>query len=102
MAFSLSFSERFYITEDCDSFETKDFQGDSARLPTTVYQAILAMEEEEYQDMCKEVFGRRDVDTDDIMTKIRETDTCTNLSPPDEVWIDEEGWHTVKVYDEEQ
>ena len=35
-----------------------------------------------------------------VMSKILETDTVGNLTPPVNVWIDEEGYFTVNVYDE--
>ena len=101
MSFALSFSERFYITEDCDSLTPEDFK-DNKRLPTTVYQAILAMKETVYVEMCLEVFGCVDVDCDVIMDKIRETDTCSDLSSPVCVWIDEEGYFTIDVYDQNE
>jgi hypothetical protein len=34
-----------------------------------------------------------------VMDKIRETNTCGSLSSPVDVWIDEEGYFTVDVYD---
>jgi hypothetical protein len=34
------------------------------------------------------------------MNKIKETDTVGTLTPPVDVWIDEQGYYTVDVYDE--
>ena len=34
-----------------------------------------------------------------LLDSIRETDTCTDLSPPVEVWIDRQGFFTLLVYD---
>lgn len=34
-----------------------------------------------------------------ILQRVLETDTCTDLTPPVEVWIDEKGFHAVLVHD---
>lgn len=95
MAFSLSFADDFYVPEDLDSVEP-------TQQPTSVYEAILGIREEQWKEMCRELFKcePENVDADMVMSKIRETNTCTDLTPPVEVWIDEERWYTVDVYDE--
>jgi len=65
MTYSHSFSSDFYIKEGDDELELADFI--HGREPVTVYQAILAMDEDSYQEMCREVFGRESVDIDEIM-----------------------------------
>lgn len=97
MAFGLSFSEEFYVQEG-------DFElgPDESLEPTSVYRALLAMTEDEWKEMCREVFPRVDIDIIDcsmVLDKIRETDTCSDLSSPVTVWIDEEGFYTIDVYD---
>ena len=59
------------------------------------------MNDRDWDEMAKEVFGRpgNRVDIDDVMRKIRDTDTCTDLRSPVEVWIDSNGFYTVEVYD---
>jgi hypothetical protein len=97
MAFSLSFGpEFFHGPHDFDGVEL-----DKER-PTSVYQAVQAMSDEDYAEMCREVFDCEPdfVDADMVMTKIRETDTCLDLRSPVEVYIDPEGYHTVLVYEE--
>ena len=97
MAFELSFSEDFfYGPYDFDGIEF------DKEKPTSVYQAIHVMSDEDYALVAKEVFDCDDpdkIDTGMIMSKIRETNSCTSLSSPVEVWIDEQGYHSVLVYD---
>ncbi len=95
MAFELSFSPEFFWGEDGEWEEKSD-------TPTSVMQALFSMSEEEWIEMCGEVFPRTDpeyLDCHDVLRKITETNTCTDLRPPVEVWIDEEGYHTVSVHD---
>jgi len=96
MAFSLSFSPEFFVGPY--DLERGDF--DKER-PTSVYQAIQAMSDEDYATMAREVFDCEPnfVDADMVMTKIQKTDTCGDLRSPVDVWIDEEGYFTVDVYD---
>jgi hypothetical protein len=66
-------------------------------------------DEEQFLDMVDNVFPEwAEIDIDeylldslvaDIMDKIRKTDTVTDLSPPVEVWIDDEGFYTVLVHE---
>ena len=96
MAFGLSFSEEFFTGDDgCDCPEPSD-------RPTNVRQALASMSDDKWNEMVKEVFPDRDpecVDLDDVMTKVRQTDTCGDMSTPVVVWIDSEGFYTVDVYD---
>ncbi len=92
-AYGHSFSPEFY--GDVYSPEKKD-------RPTNVTDALASMSDEEWNEMAKEVFN---VDgdmlgLDTVMSKIMETDTVGTLSPPVDVWIDEEGYYTVDVYEE--
>ena len=51
--------------------------------------------------MAKDVFGveHGNLDPRTVLEKVRETDTCSNLDSPVHVWIDEEGFYGVDVYD---
>lgn len=96
MAFSLSFSPEFFVGPyDLDG---GDFD---KKRPTSVYQAIQAMSDEDYATMAREVFNCEPdfVDADMVMIKIQETNTCRDLRSPVEVYIDDEGYHSVAVYD---
>lgn len=96
MAYSLSFTPEFFVGPyDLDGIE---FDKDR---PTSVYQALVVMDSEDYLEMSEEVFGVEDIDIETVMSKIEETDTCRNLDSPVEVYIDEEGYYSIYVYDSE-
>jgi hypothetical protein len=94
MSYELSFSPEFFAgdpdeDEDCRSH------------PTNVRAALFAMPRTKWNEMARDVFN---VDGDylevwDVMDKIQETNSCSNLSVPVEVWIDEQGYYTVKVWE---
>jgi len=100
MAYELSFSPEFFVgPHDMDgSINLKD--NDS---PTSVYQAVMAMDDETFAEMARDVFGTDPdfVDAGMVMEKIQETNTCGDLRSPVDVWIDEEGFYTVDVYEAE-
>lgn len=98
MAFELSFAEDFFWGDGMDGDYGWQEKSDH---PTSVAQALFSMPEEEWNEMVKEVFGcdPEFVDVETVMEKVRDTNTCTDLSPPVEVWIDEEGWYKVQVYE---
>lgn len=93
MSYSHSFSPEFYWGEGSPKESDR---------PTNVADALASMSDREWDEMATEVFGvpgeRLDIDT--VMAKIEETDTVGDLSVPVDVWIDDEGWYTVDVYDE--
>lgn len=97
MAFSLSFTSDFFI----GPYDLEGAEFDRDR-PTSVYQAVQVMSDEEYEELAKEVFDCESefLTPEAILQKVQETDTCTDLKSPVEVWIDEEGYYTVLVYDE--
>ena len=39
-----------------------------------------------------------DIGVADVLELVRRTNTCSNLDTPVEVWIDENGYHTVRVW----
>ncbi|UCC28722.1 MAG: hypothetical protein JSU86_11025 [Phycisphaerales bacterium] len=53
--------------------------------------------------MCRDVFGCAGeyVEVDTVLERIIETDTVSSFQPPVEVWIDDNGVHTVLVHDTE-
>ena len=95
MAYSLSFSDSFF-----SGSHLPDEEIEPSRQPTSVYQAILSLSREERASIAHDVFAvaADDLDPDEIMRWVEETDTCTNLVPPVEVWIDRDGAHTLLVY----
>jgi len=95
MSYALSFAEQFYYPEDLEQVRTSE-------RPTTVYQAVLSLSQEKLTAIAREVFhvDPKYLNVEIVIEKIRQTDTCTTLSPPVAVWIDEEGDFQVQVYDE--
>ena len=96
MSFDLSFTPEFFI----GPYDLEGIEIDKER-PVSVYQAIQAMSDEDFAELAKEVFHCSPdfVGVETVLTKIRETDTCRDLRSPVEVYIDEEGYHSVFVYD---
>jgi hypothetical protein len=93
MSYSLSFSEEFFVRDDPERIEP------SAR-PTTVYQAILSLLEDTWREMAREVFSLAadQLAPESVLAKILETNTCSNLEEPVEVWIDPDGIYSLRVY----
>ena len=70
--------------------------------PLSVQQALLEMNDESWNKMVDALFGpdwhREDLSINDVMTLIRETNTCEGLNSELDVWIDEAGDFKIKVY----
>jgi len=90
--YSLSFSDDFWG----DAYNAK-----RSKRPTTIADALASMSKKDWDRMARDVFGVKGdyLEIDEVMLKIQETNTCSNLNSPVEVWIDEEGYYTVLVYD---
>ena len=114
MAYELSFSPEFFFAEgepyDC----TLDLDGlrNGIVKPVSVYQALCAMSDEDLIAAFEAISppenrpawsgalldcGRPDELW--LWDSIMETNMCSNLDTPVEVWIDPEGEYTIKVYD---
>lgn len=103
MAYSLSFSESFFCPEvPFEEIEPSDE-------PTTVLQAIISLDRETRIEIARECLAFTGhysayVDTEefiwDVMDKIRETDTCDDLSSPVTVYIDPDCWYSVTAYED--
>ncbi len=101
MSYELSFSNEFFADETFP-YETKV----SAR-PTSVYQAIVSLDKATKVQIAREVLHLSSpvlaVMAEDfackVLDKVRETNTCGDLSSPVDVWIDPAGWYTLDVYD---
>ena len=71
--------------------------------PTSVYQAIVSLNENVWKKIAEEVFATDPERLDPMMVldEVRRTDTCSNLDSPVQVWIDKQGWYDVLVYNNE-
>ena len=97
MSYGLSFTEQFFTGCDHSGVRVMD-------RPDTVVDALWTMRvcrNKTWQDMCRDVFGQSVVAIDDALARVRETNACSNLDSPVTVWIDEEGYYTVDVYEKE-
>lgn len=108
MAYDLSFDPSFFFAEgepyDC----TLDLDGlrNGIVKPTSVYQALCVLSDEDLiaafnaypGPNAKWTLSYRP-DEEWLMATIYETNTCSNLDSPVEVWIDPDGEHRIKVYD---
>ena len=100
MSYELQFDESFFFAEG----EPDDSSVPIKEQPVSVWEAILAMKQNEpkkWEHMACEVF---DMPSDlylaesTVMDKIRETNSCSNLNSPVQVWVDEGGYFTLSVY----
>jgi len=94
MPCSLSFADEFFVDGDIDAIEPSD-------RPTSVYQALLSMSDDTWNRVARDVFDAdpERLDPLAVLDRVRETDTCSHLDTPVEVWIDEDGWYDVLVHD---
>lgn len=88
------------------NIQEDDLEGSSLKhsggQPISVEQALWEIDIDTWTDMVGKLFPdyhSQDIGIDDIVTLIRETNTCSNLDSPVEVWIDEDGDYRIKVYD---
>ncbi len=106
MSFELSFSPEFFLAEG-EPYDRPDMALNSEGQPTSVWSAIGHMfdnDKKAWRSMALNVFGLRAAHADILMaeavlSKIEETNTCTSLTSPVEVWIDEKGDYRLKVYE---
>ena len=67
--------------------------------PTSVQEALLVMGDESWNEMVDALFEDWvGIDISDVMTLIRETNTCEGLDSELDVWIDAAGDFKIKVY----
>jgi len=103
MSFKLSFSEEFFTDE------TFPYDTEASKRPTNVYQAIVSLSKKELREIGRKVLRIPAkslhfwVDTElaaaDVLDKVRETNTCSNLTVPVRVWIDPKGDYTLTIYE---
>jgi hypothetical protein len=100
MSFSLTFSPEFFLAGG----EPYDSNREPTTRPTSVWQAIETMRvfrQAQWADMARGVFKceSRFLTPEAVLERIQETNTCTDLSSPVEVWVDSDGYYTVLVWD---
>lgn len=97
MTYALSFGPEFFWDEHHDEVlpRTKEMR------PTSVEQAVSRLSDETWSRLAQDVFHTEPecLNIEAVLRKIEETNTCLNLDPPVEVYIDQDGEFTVLVYD---
>lgn len=94
MSFELSFSPEFFFNEgepcDCGNWSDR---------PTSVWQAIVSMREDDRLNLAASAGIEPDgLTSETILDMVQATNTCSNLDSPVTVWIDPQGYHTLKVW----
>ena len=97
MSYSLtSFSSDFFFKDGDDNLSSSDIKN-----PKSVYQALRCLSDSDWEEIAEELKCDPEyLDIDMVLEVIQETDTCTDLKSPVEVWIDQDGYHTILVWDE--
>ena len=91
MAYALSFAQEFFWgTVPIEKMKP------SPR-PTSVYQAILSLDDKQWAQLAADVFNcpPDHLDVETVLAKVQETDTCSNLDSPVQVYIDPTGKYRV-------
>ena len=100
MTYALSFAPEFFWGQDggpCGALPRSD-------RPTSVYQAILSLPDEQWARLARDVFNCSpdDLDPDTVLCKVQDTNTCRNLDSPVEVWVDLDGFFTLLVHESQK
>ena len=97
MAYALSFAPEFFWGDG--SIAPEDLPRSDQ--PTSVYQAILSLPDDQWAALGRDVFGCNpdDLDPETVLCKVQETNICRNLDSPVEVFVDAEGFHTLLVHE---
>ena len=93
--FDLNFISDFFYQEG----EPYDADYGKSDKPASVWQAIHSMPDDEWEAMAKDLFPDEHITAEKVMDMVRETNTCSNLTVPVEVWIDSEGRYTFYVWE---
>jgi len=97
LTYSLSFAPAFFCGDGTVPLEKLP----PSTRPMSVYLAMRNLSDESWAAIARDVFHVDPdyLDIETVLARIVETDTCCNLDPPVEVFIDPEGFHTVLVFD---
>ena len=94
MSYALSFAPEFFWGKvPVEKMKPSD-------RPTSVYQAVLSLTDEQWASLARDLFGiePNDLDVEMVIQRVTETNTCRNLDVPVEVWIDRDGFFSVLVH----
>lgn len=96
MAYALSFADSFFWGDG--SVAPEELRPSDR--PTSVYQAILSLSDDEWAALARELFGVQPdfLDIETVLDRVLSSNTCRNLDSPVEVYIDPDGDFTLLVY----
>ena len=97
VTYALSFGPDFFWNDTHDDVLSR---GPTKR-PTSVEQSVSRLSDETWARLARDVFHIEPeyLNIEAVLEKIEKTNTCLNLDPPVEVFIDPDGDFTVLVYD---
>lgn len=93
MSYGLEFTEEFFGDPHIERrWDVEE--------PESIAEALAAMPEEEWGVMCRDLFpdDPENIGVAEVLEMVRRTNTCSNLDTPVDVWIDENGYHIVRVW----
>ena len=94
MSYALSFAPEFFWGKvPVEKMKPSD-------RPTSVYQAILSLTDEQWASLARDLFGiePNNLDVEMVIQRVIETNTCRTLDAPVEIWIDQDGFFSVLVH----
>lgn len=98
--YDLGSSEDFFFLHGDENINPSELDK-----PRSLYQA-LCVEKYNFSNKWENILNHYDIsitfsdsDIRDVLERIREVDTCTNLNSPIEVWVTKNGDIRVAVYD---
>lgn len=96
MSYELSFAPEFFYGDGDVPFEELP----ASDRPTSVAQALMSLSEATWAALARDVFDvePQQLDLATVLDHVLTTNTCRNLDPPVEVFLDAEGFYTVLVY----
>ena len=97
MSFARSFAPEFFWGDD--SVDPRELARSDN--PTSVYQAILSLPDDQWAALARDIFNcsPEDLDPDTVLCKVEQTNTCRNLDSPVEVFVDSDGYYTLLIHE---
>lgn len=100
MSYELSFAPEFFTGEELYPAPTDE--------PRSLLEAIVSLPDETFREVClatglttpelADFYVQSEMAPFELLEHARRVDSCSNLSVPVEVWLDEGGFYTVEVY----
>jgi hypothetical protein len=110
MSYECSFAPEFWLAEG-EPYDRADLALNSKGQPVSVYSAIiLALQDASTRSALIELCGLGedsqlpydDTIAEELLLRAQSVNTCSNLSSPVRVWLDDDGWVDVAVYEEDR